>query len=439
MGTDGKLTKEAIGYILCNCLMGIVGLFVSTFLVAYLLTISNGNMFNVALYYIMNYIGLGLFYTIFSCFLHKYNKVNFYRASILFECLFLVLISLLKENIIDYVIPIALFYGLISGLRWSSYNLLINEAISSKSIQKFYGIYNICGYVISIVAPITLGSIIDAGSFIKTSIYAFIAGLFLFFATFLLVSRKEEGDKLNFKGFFKEVRESKQTKAFLESYLMLFVNGLRTSLGTLITIMIVMTFNSNVSLGSLSSIMSMVSIFVTFVFMKKYNSKQSKVMFLCLLLFSIGLSGLLFDINKTTIIIFNVLCTISMLVPDNLNAQRRMGIVRVTKKLKYALEHNIIAEITLNIGRVISYSVLLIASFSNSMNIYKILLIVNLVIVCVYCFVIHKVEKKYSGIIFRNDLIKHLKEVENDCERYYHYKGEIKEDTFNRELIKSIN
>ena len=215
MGKEGKLTKESIGYITCNCLMKIIELFVSTFLVAYLLTISNGNMFNVALYYIMQYIGLGFFYSVFSSFLHKGNKVYFYRASILLKCIFLILISLLKERVVDYVIPIALFYGLSSGVYWSSYNVMMNEAISSKSVQKFYGLYNIWAYVVNIVAPIALGSIIDAGSFVTTAIYAFVICFILFFATFLLVSRKEEGDKLNFKGLIEDVKNSKQGKAFL--------------------------------------------------------------------------------------------------------------------------------------------------------------------------------------------------------------------------------
>ena len=51
--------------------------------------------------------------------------------------------KILKENVASYVIPMALFYGLSSALYWSSYNVMMNEAISSKSIQKFYGIYNI--------------------------------------------------------------------------------------------------------------------------------------------------------------------------------------------------------------------------------------------------------------------------------------------------------
>jgi len=426
MGKDGRLTKESIGYILCNCLMKIIELFVSTFLVAYLLTISDGNMFNVALYYIMHYVGLGVFYSLFSYFLHKGNKVHFYRISILLKCIFLIVISLLKENIVDYVVLIALFEGLASGIYWSSYNVMMNEAISSKSIQKFYGIYNICGYIISIVAPIVLGSIIDAGSFVKTAIYAFIVCLLLFFATFLLVSRKEEGENLDFKGLIKSIKENKQSKAFLECYLMTFVNGLRGSIATLITILIVLTFNSNVSLGSLSSIMSIVAIFITLIFMKKYTPKRAKVVFFCLGLCLIGVGGIVFDINKITIVLFNVLYTIAMIVPDNINSQKRMGLIRITGKLKYALEHNVLAEISLNIGRIISYVVLLVASFAGSINVYKILLLINLVYVCLYCFVVYKVEKKYSGIVFKNDVMEHLREVEDDCVDYYHYKGELR-------------
>lgn len=423
MGKDGRLTKESIGYIICNCLMKIIELFVSTFLVAYLLQISNGNMYNVAMYYIMQYIGLGVFYSLFSYFLHKGNKVYFYRFSILLKCGFLILISLLKENVVDYVIPIALFYGLSSGVYWSSYNVMMNEAISSKSIQKFYGIYNICGYIVSIVAPIALGSIIDAGSFVKTAVYAFVVCLLLFFSTFLLVSRKEEGDVLNFKGLVKDIKDSKQGKAFLECYFMMFVNGLRTSTATLITVMIVMTFNSNMSLGSLSSIMSIVAILVTFLFMKKYDSKKSKIILLCMLLCLIGVGATVFEISKPTIILFNVLYTIAMIVPDNINSQRRMGLIRVTRKLKYALEHNVLAEVALNIGRIISYIVLMVASFSSSMNIYKILLVINLICIGLYCIIVYKVEKKFSSIVFKNDVMKHLKEVEEDCgEYYYHYK-----------------
>jgi hypothetical protein len=269
-----------------------------------------------------------------------------------------------------------------------------------------------------------LGSVIDAGSFVKTAIYAFIVCLLLFLATFLLVNRKEEGNDLAIKEFVEGMKENR--KNFMSCYLMCFFNGVRSSTGTIITIMIVMTFNSNMSLGSLSSIMSLIAIVVTFVFTKFYKSKFSKIIFWCFALCLSGVIGTLLEINKVTIVLFNVLYTITMIIPDNLYSQRRLGLARVTDKHKFILEHNVMCELSLNIGRAISYIVLIVASFSTSIGIYKILLIVNTVTIALYCFGMYFLEKRYAGIISKNDTLSHLKEVEIDCLNYYHYKGELK-------------
>ena len=44
-----KLNREEKGFVLCNCLSKIIDLFVSTFLVAYLLSITGGNILQVSL------------------------------------------------------------------------------------------------------------------------------------------------------------------------------------------------------------------------------------------------------------------------------------------------------------------------------------------------------------------------------------------------------
>ena len=169
---SNKLSKEGMGYVICNCLSKVIDLFVSTFLVAYLLNLSNGNFFQVSLYYVFVYFGMMVFYTIASKYLHRINKLVFYRISILSKCVFLISITLLGDNIVNYVIPIAVFYSILTSLYWASYNAMIGEAISSKNTQKFYGLYNIYGYIMNIVAPLVLGSAIEMGSFIKTSVYA---------------------------------------------------------------------------------------------------------------------------------------------------------------------------------------------------------------------------------------------------------------------------
>ncbi len=423
MKENNKLTKEAKGYIICNGLNKVIDLFISTFLVAYLLNISGGNILQVSLYYLFVYMGMIVFYSLCSYFLGRANKLYFYRSSLLLKCLFLILISVLKENIATYIVPIAILYSIENSLYWSSYNCMITEAISSKIMHKFYGTYNIVGYIVSIVAPIALGFIIDAGSFIKTSIYAFIVCLAMFFITFLLKNRKEEKASFDLKGFMENAKKNKRD--FMSCYLMCFFNGLRNSTATIITILIVLTFSSNVSLGSLSSIMAIVGIIVTFLFMKLYTSKASKILYLCFALSLIGVTAVTLNINKFTIVLFNVLYTIAMIIPDNLYSQRRVGIIRITKNHKYALEHNMLAEASLNIGRVVSYGFLLIGSYYSSINTFKVLLVINIVMITMYCFYNYVLERRYNGIIFKNDVEKHLKEVEEDCDNYYFYKDSI--------------
>ena len=119
-----------------------------------------------------------------------------------------------------------------------------------------------------------------------------------------------------------------------------------------------------------------------------------------------------------------------MIIPDSLYAQRRMGVVRVTKKHEFALEHNVLAEGSLNLGRVISFSTLIVASFLNSLDVYKILLLVNLVAITLYCIGTYLMERRYNKILSKNDTLRHLKEVEQDCANYYHYK-----DTLTKEII----
>ena len=68
------------------------------------------------------------------------------------------------------------------------------------------------------------------------------------------------------------------------------------------------------------------------------------------------------------------------------------------------------------------------SSFTNSVNIYKILLLISLVCICLYCLVVYVVEKGYARIIRDADTLKHLKEVEEDTMYFYHFKGDLRKN-----------
>lgn len=420
-----RLSKENKGYILCKCFTRVIDLFVSTFLVAYFLKITSGNIFQISMYYCLLYLAQTLSYFLVSLLLPKVNKLIFYRLSIVLQCIFLILIALLKDGIVDYIIPIALFYGFASGMYWASFNIMINQGVSSKNMQRFYGLYHMSASVTNIIAPVILGFIIDIESFVQTAIYAFIIGLLLLASTFLIVSREEKHKKLDVKGYVKIMNDPEYKKEFrLVNGISLF-NGLRCTMATIVTILTILSFGTNLSLGSLTSIMAVASIVVTYLIMQKYNYKRRWIILVCLGIVIFGVSMLLIDINKYTVVLINVIYTLAMIPMNNLFCQRRMGTIRVTNHLDYGLEYNMIAEVLLNLGRAASYAILMFASLFNTINTYKVLLVINLVCIAIFSIIIYVYEKKYNNIIYKNDTLKHLKDIEIDCKNYNYYKDTI--------------
>jgi hypothetical protein len=417
-----RLSGENKGYILCKCFTRVIDLFVSTFLVAYFLKITSGNIFQISMYYALLYVAQTISYFLISLLFPKIDKLVFYRLSIILQCVFLMMIALLKENIVNYIAPIALFYGFSGGMYWSSFNLLVNQGVSSKNMQRFYGIYHMSANITSIVAPIILGYIIDVDSFVQTSIYAFIIGLILFACTFLIVSRKEKHTHLDIKGYFKTVKESEYKKDFMMINLISLTNGLRVTMATLVTILTIRSFGTNLSLGSITSITSILSIFVTYLVMKKYSYKKRNVILGCLSIIAFSVIMLLLDINRLTVIMINIVYTLATIPMNNLFCQRRMSTIRITKHLDYSLEYNLIAEILLNSGRAIAYFSLMIASLANTTNIYKTLLIVNLICIILFSITIYVYEIRYQKIAYKKDTIDHLKNIEKDIQNstYYH-------------------
>lgn len=420
-----KLSRENKGYILCKCFTRVIDLFVSTFLVAYFLKLTSGNIFQISMYYALLYVAQTISYFLVSLLLPKVDKLIFYRLSIVLQCVFLMMIALLKEDIVNYIIPISLFYGLAGGMYWSSFNLLVNQGVSSKNMQKFYGLYHMCANITNIIAPIILGYIIDVDSFVQTAIYAFVVGLILLGCTFLIVSRKEKHNSLDLKGYFKIIKDSEYKKDFIMVNMISLCNGLRVTMTTVVTILTIMSFGTNLSLGSITSITAVLSILVTYLVMKKYSYKKRNIILGCLFIIFMSVVLLLLDINKFTVVLINIVYTLATVPMNNLFCQRRMGTIRITKHLDYSLEYNLVAEVLLNAARALAYFVLMMASLLNTVNIYKVLLIINLVCISLFTLAIYFYEIRYQKILYKNDTLEHLKGIEEDMKNASYYRDAI--------------
>ena len=67
----------------------------------------------------------------------KNNKVPYFRIGISLQALYISLIMLLKENIINYIILVGMLKGLADGFYYFPKNILNTEKITNDTRQLF--------------------------------------------------------------------------------------------------------------------------------------------------------------------------------------------------------------------------------------------------------------------------------------------------------------
>ncbi len=107
-----KLNTSAKSLMICEIINSIIDLFLNTFLVAYLLNITNENIGSVAIYYVIDYAITGICMYIIGHFLKKYNISNIYKIGIFIKCIFVILVVFLREQIQNFLISIAIILGI---------------------------------------------------------------------------------------------------------------------------------------------------------------------------------------------------------------------------------------------------------------------------------------------------------------------------------------
>ena len=168
-------------------------------------------------------------------------------------------------------------------------------------------------------------------------------------------------------------------------------------LETLITILIVMTFKTTLSLGILTTIFSICSMVSVYVFQYKLKSNKNVLKFSNIAMV-ISVLLLLFNINKTSIIIYNICNNIFLVLLLNTAETKNYDIINEDEIVinDYIVEHQITWQIVLNISRIVGYIVLYIASLFDNIIVFKILLFLVTLIIIVYTKLMIYLTKNYK-------------------------------------------
>lgn len=411
-----KFDKNIFGLIANAALHNMITIYINTFLVAYILNVSAGNFFNVALYYVIAYSTMIVSYTFFSFLICKINKLLIMRTSIVFSCIMLAMMAILQSSIVNYLVMISLIYNFSSGMYWSATNSLSNELVRGKKLQSYNTYNSVVSSMTSIIIPIVFGSIIDNSSLFVISVFATIVGLLQILCTFFFNKPGVQHRSFDLKGYYNNCYNTGHKKCFRLLFVGYVIYGLKDAMSVLITMLIVLSFKTNTSLGAISSLISCLTIALLIFTNKKHGNKIAPSFLLVTGITLISMFCLVIDINKIFIIFFNICYATLLAIINRSFAVKRSGLIRAIEKKDYIVEHQALTELCLNVGRTIFYLILLFASFSSEIWVYKTLLLLSTAFIALYGVFGYFLEKEYEKILIEREFKKQIAQMIEDHE-----------------------
>lgn len=370
----------------------VVDLFVYTFFTAHILSITNNNIVLVSQFYILMYCVLGVMFFLLVSLAKKLKHINMFRIGVILKGIFILLIVLLGDGIVQHFMWLGMVYGLIESVFWTGGNTIKTLVVESDKIKPLISFVSINARLVGIICPIAFGISIDAISFNHLAIFILVVVVMQIISTFLIKQIKLVDKKSKFKQFFAALKTNDKNNFIKKSYLMIFFRGLQYFVPTYITYLIIFVLKTNTSLGILTTVASVVAILILLLFnvIRKIDSNiwlyasfsllEAAALILCIIF-----------MNPVFIVIFQVVYTATKTTVDAMSEALRSSSIRDANLGEYTTESIAISEVCLNGGRMIGYTSLLLLGLSSSLTIAIILGLVIVVFLSSYNI--------YTGIV----------------------------------------
>lgn len=372
------MTSNAKRLIIINTIRKIIDIFLGPFLTAYFFKISTDSITITSIYNIFSFIIIATFSFIVGIIIKNKYELKIFKFGMITKFIELMILVILGEKVADYIWIIGIISG-ISTITWSFPLNIFSATIVDNNEKAEFVIYKtMFANIIKVVVPILFGSLISIESFEKVTIIV----LILSFIQILLSSRltyKNAIDKQKFN-LIKEYRKLKTNKSITELLKTEFFQGMtyEGALDTAITLMIIITFNKEFSLGLITSVLSILSIFSSYICKRIIKTKNVKIIiFISSIVPIITTIVLLAITNQYTIIGYNIIYVIFIQI---------ISIVKDFTTLKLTnseivddsnrVEVYILLEVVLGLGRIFSYILLLIVGIIGDFNLLKLLIII---------------------------------------------------------------
>lgn len=375
-----RISSNTILLLIINTIRKIIDIFLGPFLTAYLFKVAIDNIKIISIYNIFSYVVVAVFALIIGKVIKNKYKMEIFRLGMISKFIQLLLIVVLGDKVVEHIWLLAVMAGF-STEAWSfPLNLFSTTLVKENEKETFVVYKSILNNLCKVLVPFLLGTIIFIKSFTITAIIilalTFIQIIISLFIEDNMVENKTN-EKLHVIDEFKKIKNDRKLKRF---YNMKFFKGLayEGALETAVTLLIIIAFKSDFSLGIVTSITSLLAVLSSWIYKKINNEKKlnSIVIFssIIILLFSILL---VFLTNNTTIVIYNLVFSFFLqfiMVLEEVKTLKFTNSNVITEKNR--VETFILLEFFLNLGRIIGYLLLLITGLFFNIYLLEVVIII---------------------------------------------------------------
>lgn len=357
----------------------IVFIFIDTFFSVYFFNLVNYDLLPISIYNLFIYVGLFSSFYLIKKLMKKGLKRELYQIGISLTGLYLLLILLLKENIVNYIIILGLVNGLGQGFYYYPTNIYDTELISNKNRDKYTGYLNMLNMILNIIVPIILGLVLNKLSYITVGKLIIVIIVLMYFLGFFLKKSQVKSTKFELIKFWKYFKVN-----FKKLIVIRYLEGLTYSssaIALVITYYFILYLNNNLYIGILTSIQGILALFTCLLFTKR-NKKYDKIIInISNLLIIVSLLTLFIKTNIFTLCFYLLIQNSILIYVQLINKNNVSNITNNYKEIKnkYKEEYHLMMELILNLGRITGFIILILISLLK--NIFYLKIIIGLSIV----------------------------------------------------------
>ncbi|AUJ26257.1 MFS transporter [Virgibacillus dokdonensis] len=341
-----------------------LGLFLSNTFVNIYLWKQSGDYVTIAVYNLAIYIFQPITFIIAGRLAKKVDRVIVLRLGVTFLSLFFLNVLLIGDKASYFNFLLGGLLGIGYGFYWLAFNVLTFEITEPDTRDFFNGFLGVLQSFSGMVGPLLAGFIIarmeaNIGYTIIFTI-SFIMFICAVVISFFLKPRKAEGD-FYFRRVLTERSHNKNWKRIQNAHIF---QGLREGIfAFIIAIWVFLITQSEFALGMFNLVFSGLSLVFYFIgtkFIKPSMRKKSILLGSLILYFAIAL--IIFDISYAQLLIYAVFIGIAypiIMIPYVSLTYDVIG--KAWKAKEYRVEYIVVRELFVNIGRVTSISVFLLA------------------------------------------------------------------------------